>query len=86
MADYKETHEVTSNSGNSNSSATPWLAFLVGGLLVAVMVIFYMNGTFDRRGGAEINIKSPVTVERNAEPAPAKEPSRPAQPAPAPGR
>jgi hypothetical protein len=90
MADYKETHEVTTNSGDNNSSATPWLAFLVGALLVAVVAIFFMNaqGTFDGPGGrAEINIKSPVTGEpRGEQPPPAKEPARPAQPEPAPAK
>jgi hypothetical protein len=93
MADYKETHKVTTNSGESKSSATPWLAFFVGALLVAVIAIFFMNaqGTIDGPGGrAEFNIKSPVTVEPRsgppAESAPAKEPSRPAQPERAPAK
>jgi hypothetical protein len=93
MADYKETHEVTTNSGGSKSGATPWLAFLVGALLVAVIAIFFMNaeGSFDGPGGkAEFNIESPVTVEPRSgppAPAPAKEPSRPALPAaPAPAK
>jgi hypothetical protein len=79
MADYKETHEVTTNRGHSKSSAAPWLAFLVGALLVAVIAIFFMNaqGSFDGPGGrAEFNIKSPVTVDprgaQPAEPAPVK--------------
>lgn len=91
MAEYRE---IKSESGGSKSSATPWLAFLVGALLIAVIAIFFMNaqGSFDGPGGrAEFNIKSPVTVEtrsaKPAEPAPANEPSRPAQPAePAPAK
>ena len=77
MAEYRETHKVTSESGEKRSSATPWLAFLVGALLIAVIAIFLMNaqGSFSGPGGkAEFNIKSPVTTEpsRSAEPAPAK--------------
>jgi hypothetical protein len=47
---------------NSGSGATPWLAFLVGGLLVVVAVIAY----FVYSGGApapsksvDVNIKAP---------------------------
>jgi hypothetical protein len=81
MADYKETHEITTDSGGSKNSSTPWLAFLVGGLLIAVIAIFFINsqGTIDGPGGqAEFNVKSPVTIETPsvnpapAEPAPAK--------------
>jgi hypothetical protein len=73
MADYKEVHTVKSESGEK-SSATPWLAFFVGALLIAVVAIFFMNahGTFSGPGGhAEINIKSPVNPAPAA-PAPAK--------------
>ena len=76
MAEYRETHQVTSDSGEKRSSATPWLAFFLGALLIAVIAIFFMNaqGSFSGPGGkAEFNIKSPVTVA----------PSRPAEPAPA---
>ena len=76
MAEYRETHKITSDSGEHKSSATPWLAFFLGALLIAVVAIFFMNaqGSFSGPGGkAEFNIKSPVTIE----------PSRPAEPAPA---
>src|SRR5215471_19144530 len=41
MAEYKETHVTKSETGGSG--ATPWLAFLVGALLIAVVAIFLMN-------------------------------------------
>jgi hypothetical protein len=77
MAEYRETHRVTTDSGEKRSSATPWLAFFVGALLIAVVAIFFMNarGSFSGPGGSgEFSIKSPVTVapSRPAEPAPAK--------------
>ncbi len=78
MAEYRETHHVTTDSGEKKSSATPWLAFFVGALLIAVVAIFFMNaqGSFSGPGGQrlEFNIKSPVTgcPARPAEPAPAK--------------
>jgi len=80
MAEYRETHQVTSESGEKKSSATSWLAFFVGALLIAVIAIFFMNaqGSFSGPGGkGEFNIKSPVTIEpqrstQPAEPAPAK--------------
>ena len=87
MADYKETHEITTNTGEKKGGATPWLAFLVGALLVAVIAILLMNaeGSFSGPGGeAEFNIKSPITQSedtvRTVQPA---APERPAQPAPA---
>ena len=72
MAEYREVHQVTSESGEKKSSATPWLAFFVGALLIAVVAIFFMNarGSFSGPGGSgEFTIKSPVTVPA---PAPAK--------------
>jgi hypothetical protein len=77
MAEYRETHQVTTDSGEKKSSATPWLAFFLGALLIAVVAIFFMNaqGTYSGPGGrATFNIKSPVTVapDRPAEPAPVK--------------
>ena len=77
MAEYRETHQVTSESGEKKSSATPWLTFFLGALLIAVVALFFMNvqGSFSGPGGrGEFNIKSPVTIEpaRPTEPAPAK--------------
>jgi len=77
MAEYRETHTVTSDGGEKRSSVTPWLTFFLGALLIAVVAIFFMNarGSYSGPGGkAEINITSPVTPA----------PSRPAAPAPAP--
>jgi len=75
MAEYREIHQVTSDSGEKRSSAVPWLAFFLGALLIAVVAIFFMNaqGRFSGPGGSgEFSIKSPVTVA----------PNRPAEPAP----
>ena len=76
MAEYRETHTVTSDGGEKKSSVTPWLTFFLGALLIAVIAIFFMNaqGSFSGPGGkGEFSIKSPVTAV----------PSRPAEPAPA---
>ena len=76
MAEYRETHHVTSDSGEKKSSVTPWLTFFLGALLIAVIAIFFMNaqGSFSGPAGkGEFSIKSPVTAD----------PSRPAEPAPA---
>jgi len=76
MAEYRETHTVTSDGGEKKSSVTPWLTFFLGALLIAVIAIFFMNaqGSFSGPGGrGEFSIKSPVTPA----------PSGPAQPAPA---
>ncbi len=77
MAEYRETHHVTTDSGEKKGSAVPWLAFFLGALLIAVVAIFFMNaqGSFSGPGGqGSFSIKSPVTVvpSRPAEPAPAK--------------
>ena len=77
MAEYRETHHVTSDSGEKRSSVTPWLTFFLGALLIAVIAIFFMNarGSYSGPGGkAEFNITSPVTPA----------PSRPAETSPAP--
>jgi len=74
MAEYRETHHVTTESGEKKGSATPWLAFFVGALLIAVVAIFFMNaqGSFSGPGGqGSFTIKSPVNVAP-AQPAPAK--------------
>jgi hypothetical protein len=73
----EEAHTVKSESGEK-SGASPWLAFFVGALLIAVVALFFTNahGTFSGPGGrAEINVGSPVTLPANpapATPAPAK--------------
>jgi hypothetical protein len=49
---------------DSGSSATPWLAFLVGGLLIALVIGFFVFG----RGGAEtpeLAIPDKVDVDIN---------------------
>ena len=84
MAEYRETHKVTSDSGEKRSSVTPWLTFFLGALLIAVIAIFFMNaqGSYSGPGGkAEFNIKSPVSEAptRTAEPAPAPPTPAPAQ-------
>jgi len=77
MAEYRETHTVTSEGGEKKSSVTPWLTFFLGALLIAVVAIFFMNaqGSFSGPGG-----KGQFTI---TSPAVAPAPSRPAEPAPA---
>ena len=78
MAEYKETHVVSSGSGSTKSSSSPWLAFMVGALLIAVVALLVMNvhGTVQGPGGrVDINVKPPVTappVPAPATPAPAR--------------
>ena len=65
MAEYKETHRVESTSGNRGSSAAPWLAFLVGALLVAVVAVFLLNahGTVSGPAGrVSFNVSSPAST------------------------
>jgi hypothetical protein len=74
MAEYRETHHVTTEPAEKKSSATPWLAFFVGALLIAVVAIFFMNaqGSFSGPGGqGSFTIKSPANVAPT-QPAPAK--------------
>lgn len=63
MAEYKESHVVQSES--SKSPASPWLAFAVGALLIAVVALLVMNvhGTVSGPAGrVDFNVKSPVTA------------------------
>jgi hypothetical protein len=63
MAEYRETHKITSDTGEHRSSATPWLAFFVGALLIAVIAIFFMNASGHYSGAAgelDLNVRSPV--------------------------
>ena len=72
MAEIRETHVLKESGG---SKATPWLAFLVGVLLIAAIAIFFMNahGTFSGPAGrVDLNVKSPVTITAPANPAPAR--------------
>ena len=62
MAELRETHVIKERG--ERSGATPWLAFLVGALLIAVVAIFLMNarGTIEGPGGrVDFNVDSPVT-------------------------
>ena len=62
MAELRETHIVKQREG---SSATPWLAFIVGALLIGVVAIFLLNahGSFNGPAGhVDFNVKSPVTI------------------------
>ena len=75
MADYKETHVVSAEG--AKSSASPWLAFMVGALLIAVVALLVINvhGTVTGPAGRiDFNVKPPVTVP--AAPAPATAPSK----------
>ena len=78
MAEYRETHRITTENGEKSSSAVPWLAFFVGALLIAVVAIFFMNarGSFSGPAGqGEFSIKSPVNIAPPA-PAPAPAPAK----------
>jgi hypothetical protein len=69
MADIRETH-VVKESGSS--SATPWLAFIVGALLIAVVAVFLLNAhgrVTGPAGSVDLNVKSPVTLPANPAPA-----------------
>jgi hypothetical protein len=77
-----EKHVVKSRQG---SRATPWLAFLVGVLLIALIGFFFINGS------ARVNIEPgnnevEVSVDGPGAPGPAPAPQAPAEPAPAPGQ
>ena len=66
MAEIRETHVVSERGG---SRATPWLAFLVGVLLVAVVAVFLLNARGHISGPAgsvDLNVKSPVTIPSTA--------------------
>lgn len=59
-------------AGNSEGGATPWLAFLVGGLLVVVAVIafvMYSGGAPAPTKSVELNVKAP-DISAPAAPAP----------------
>lgn len=78
MAEIRETH-VVKEKGEGNG-ATPWLAFIVGALLIAVVAVFLLNAhgrITGPNGTIDLNVKSPVATQP-ANPAPA-----PTEPAPA---
>lgn len=67
VAEVREVHTIKSDSGGK-SGATPWLAFIVGALLIAVVAVFLLNGQAHITtpgGNADINLKSPVTTPVN---------------------
>jgi hypothetical protein len=71
MAEIRETYVKKTEAGNTHS-ATPWLAFLVGALLIGVVAIFLINGRAHLSGPAgsvDVNLKSPVTITAPATPA-----------------
>ena len=73
MAEIRETHVVKERG--DGSGAMPWLAFIVGALLVAVVAVFLLNarGHYSGPGGSiDLNVKSPVTTTAPANPAPAR--------------
>jgi hypothetical protein len=70
VAEIRETHTVKERG--DRSGATPWLAFIVGALLVGVVAVFLLNarGHFSGPGGSvDLNVKSPVTTTTPANPA-----------------
>jgi hypothetical protein len=69
MTEIRETHIVKEREG---SSATPWMAFIIGVLLVTVVAIFLLNAhgrISGPAGSVDLNIKSPVTLPANPAPA-----------------
>ena len=76
-----DTHVVKAREG---SKATPWLAFMVGALLIALIGFFFINGRVNVAPGAnsvEVTVDGPA-VPGNAPAAPAAQPApaAPAQP------
>jgi hypothetical protein len=70
MAELRETHVVKEKP--TGSGATPWLAFLVGALLIAVVALFLVNARATITGPGtriDLNVKSPVTAPANPAPA-----------------
>jgi len=64
MAEIRETYVKTTDAGKTNR-AMPWLAFLVGALLIAVVAVFLINGRAHLSGPAgsvDLNLKSPVSI------------------------
>ena len=62
MAELRETHIVKESEG---SKTPPWVAFLVGALLIGIVAVFLLNahGSFNGPAGhVDFNVKSPVTV------------------------
>jgi hypothetical protein len=73
VAEIRETHVVKERG--DRSGATPWLAFIIGALLVAVVAVFLLNarGHYSGPGGSiDLNVKSPVTTTEPANPGPAR--------------
>ena len=63
MAEIRETHTIK-EKGDGNG-ATPWLAFIVGALLIAVIAVFLMNAhgkITGPNGSIELDVKSPVAT------------------------
>lgn len=63
MAEIRETHVVKEKG--EGSWATPWLAFIVGALLIAVVAVFLLNaqGRINTPAGSvDLNVRSPVTT------------------------
>lgn len=58
--------------GSGNSSSTPWLAFLVGGLIVVVAVIGYFMyaGQSSPAKQVDVTIEAPKLPEAPALPTP----------------
>lgn len=53
---------IETTTERSGSGATPWLAFLVGGLLVVVAIIawfMFSGGEVPAAGGTDINVDIP---------------------------
>jgi len=75
MAEIRETHSIKEKG--EGSGATPWLAFIVGALLIAVVAVFLLNAhgrVTGPNGTIDLNVKSPVTAPAN--PAPNTPPTR----------
>jgi hypothetical protein len=72
MAEIRETY-VVKKKGDGNG-ATPWLAFIGGALLIAVVAVFLLNAhgrVTGPNGTLDLNLKSPVATAP-ASPAPTR--------------
>ena len=71
MAEIRETQTHVVTERGNGSRVTPWLAFIVGALLIAVVAVFLLNAhgrVSGPAGSLDLNIKSPITLPANPAP------------------